>query len=88
MDYIDDLLKNINSLNYLQEHLQLTEADCKREYGVNWQHAFRSIIDNLDALPTFGGDIPVDTIGVFSWDERRLLVRIYGSWEIVGREDW
>jgi len=26
-----------------------------------------------DALPTFGGDEPLDTHGVWSWDETRIL---------------
>jgi hypothetical protein len=28
----------------------------------------------MDDLPTFGGEEPADTLGVFSWDETRLLI--------------
>ena len=30
--------------------------------------------DGLDDLPTFGGETPECTLGVFSWDETHLLI--------------
>jgi len=44
----------------------------------------------LDSLPTFGGDSPDDTTGIFSWDEKRYLVqnesnREAGALELVDR---
>lgn len=29
---------------------------------------------DLTSLPTYGGDAPIDTAGVWSWDVSRLLV--------------
>ena len=40
----------------------------------------------LSGLPTFGGEEPTDTSGVWSWDEGRLLVgEDSNSMEIVSR---
>lgn len=41
----------------------------------------------MSKLPTFGGDEPDDTAGVFSWDETRLLVQTQSGWAIVGRDE-
>lgn len=38
-------------------------------------------------LPTFGGKEPKDTSGVFSWDEKGLLVQDEFGWRIVERND-
>lgn len=40
------------------------------------------------SLPTFGGDEPSDTQGVWSWDETRLLVGYGSDLEIVGRKEF
>jgi hypothetical protein len=49
-------------------------------------HAADVRAERLDvtSLPTFGG-APVDALGVYSWDEARLLVDSGGTWEIVAR---
>lgn len=39
-------------------------------------------------LPTFGGPEPEDTMGVWSWDESRLIVGEGDNLEIVTREEW
>ena len=41
------------------------------------------------SLPTFGGEEPYDTSGVWSWDETRLLVGRGGvdEWKIIPREE-
>lgn len=39
-------------------------------------------------LPTFGGEEPSNTWGVWSWDADRLLVTEDGELAIVDREDW
>ena len=42
--------------------------------------------ESLDDLPTFGGDEPDDTVGVWSWDAKRLLVgTCLADLEIVDR---
>lgn len=38
-------------------------------------------------LPTFGGDDPVATHGIFSWDATHLLVQDSGGFRIVPREE-
>jgi hypothetical protein len=51
-------------------------------------HRVDTIVD-VSSLPVFGGEEPNNTIGVWSWDEARLLVG-EGSWaecEIVDRSD-
>lgn len=42
---------------------------------------------DLCALPTFGGDEPNDTAGVWSWDAKRLLVGEgrCAEWRIIER---
>ena len=41
-----------------------------------------------DRLPTFGGDDPEDTYGVWSWDKARLMVGTCGAdMEIISRGD-
>ena len=40
-------------------------------------------------LPNFGGPTPDDTMGVWSWDETRLLVATCGDdAEVVNRAEW
>ena len=42
--------------------------------------------DEFDNLPTFGGDEPKDTLEVWSWDAKRLLVgTCLADLEIVDR---
>ena len=44
---------------------------------------------SVPECPTFGGDEPEDTAGVWSWDEDRLLVgEGWGSCQIVARGEW
>lgn len=41
------------------------------------------------SLPTFGGDDPIDTSGIWSWDADSFLVGENAeSLQIVDREDW
>lgn len=41
---------------------------------------------DLSDLPTFGGEEPSDTMGIFSWDEGRLLIG-EGGWKLVSRAE-
>lgn len=50
--------------------------------------------ESLDAvdfsdLPTFGGDVPADTTGIYSWDQDCLLVSVDGGSQmrIINRPD-
>jgi len=41
---------------------------------------------DLSDLPTYGGPAPNDTLGIYSWDETRLLIRADdGSWQLIKR---
>ncbi len=45
-------------------------------------------IELTDSLPTFGGDEPVNTERVWSWDETRLLIGTCADdLQIIARED-
>lgn len=41
--------------------------------------------NDLCALPTFGGDEPEDTQGIYSWDEDSFLVFEDQEWQIIDR---
>lgn len=41
----------------------------------------------MTRLPTFGGEAPRDTWGIFSWDAAHLLVSRDGIWEIQSRHE-
>lgn len=44
--------------------------------------------DDMSDLPTFGGDEQIDTCGVWSWDETRLIVgTCRDDFRIIDRED-
>lgn len=60
-------------LNRLQDACTATFA-CKLEEVVS-----------LTGLPTFGGEEPRNTAGIFSWDADRLLLADGNRWYIVAR---
>jgi hypothetical protein len=74
-------LKSKNLDELLQNLREIADADGTRDWAEN------AGID-LTSLPTFGGDEPDDTGGVWSWDENRLLVGdgSFEDWEIVSRD--
>ena len=41
---------------------------------------------NMQALPTFGGNEPDETDGVWSWDRRRLLIEDDEGYSIIDRD--
>jgi len=62
-----------NSLNELMEYLRRAEGS-----SVDWTD-----------LPTFGGEEPRDTLGVWSWDEDSLLVGTCADdLEVVARSEY
>lgn len=73
---LDDLLDRINECD---------QALSDREANPTGTRV-TDVVD-MTSLPTFGGQEPADTIGVWSWDESRLLVG-EGNLEIVDRADW
>lgn len=66
---LDDLAEALNSLAGIDPDLR------------------EAVEDEIDmtSLPTFGGPEPDDTLGVWSWDETRLLVGDSQPFEIVPR---
>lgn len=71
----------------------LGEADAAVEPGSALEH----VIDTAD-LPTYGGDVPGDTHGIYSWDADSVLVHdtvVFGdathrcgNWQVIPRDDW
>jgi hypothetical protein len=62
--------------NSLEELLQLIRAD------------HDNAID-MSSLPTFGGETPEDTMGIWSWDRHRLLVGDgFEDLRIIDRHAW
>jgi hypothetical protein len=85
-DHLDTLaanIKNAASLYDLLVALRTLEAAIPSEdrvdtYGID-----------ICELPTFGGDAPKSTDGVWSWDEDQLLVGegSFTEWDIVDRRE-
>ena len=42
---------------------------------------------DMSNLPSFGGDEPGSTLGIFSWDESRVLIQTESGWELQQRTD-
>jgi len=66
MDSIAKLVKEAKTLTELRDALNLYTPSC--DYG-----KLEHVVD-LCALPTFGGEAPDDTEGVWSWDEGNVLL--------------
>ena len=43
---------------------------------------------DMTHLPTFGGQEPADTAGIFSWDEKHFLVQKSDGWRLVPRDEF
>lgn len=41
----------------------------------------------FSTLPTFGGNEPSNTSGIFSWDENQLLIQNEFGWAIINRAE-
>lgn len=76
-------IKNATSLDELLSALNAAEATLRETES---PLRIDELVD-LSSLPTFGGEEPKDTAGVWSWDADRLLVG-EGEWEIVSRAEW
>jgi len=62
--------------DHLNEMQEITDA-CNQNLGD---------IIRLDSLPTFGGEEPADTIGIFSWNATHFLRYDDLGWIVVERE--
>ncbi|AMC34743.1 hypothetical protein VN23_09040 [Janthinobacterium sp. B9-8] len=68
-------LANVKTLQELLSFLNNFDGDFQ-EAGID-----------TTSLPTFGGDEPESTLGIFSWDEKYLLVPASGNgFKLVARE--
>ena len=77
---LDDLLA---ALQTAESHLAVQRHDDPHlDFGEGIEQEFGV---DLASLPTFGGPIPDDTIGVFSWDADRVLVADGSAWAIEPR---
>lgn len=79
-DAVDHEIPAPTTLEALMERMQAGECwyDAPVKHGeLDWS-----------SLPTFGGDDPVDTVGIWSWDADSLLIGDDGSTlEIIDREE-
>jgi hypothetical protein len=68
MERTDHRIMASRSLEELLAILREIEAECR---GSEMDPA---AVYDATSLPTFGGDAPNDTSGIWSWDEKALLV--------------
>ena len=81
-------VKNLEQLKTLMENNEL--------YGITEEVGFKINEMGLETpeydwtkLPSFGGEEPEDTTGVWSWDEKNVLVGESAyDLEIVSRDEW
>lgn len=74
-----DVIESATSLDELADALnELVDPDVAQEVG--------NYFERWD-YPTFGGDEPDDTFGVWSWDEDRMLIGESQPFEIVSRRE-
>ncbi len=66
-----------DNLNELQEAVNLDTVD--NNFSIE-------VFVDMDKLPTFGGRTPVDTRGVYSWNETHILTE-GNQWQLEERED-
>lgn len=73
--------KNLRELLFALQQVD-SERDAKAAETGNY------VAESYDAanLPTFGGETPSNTHGIWSWDENHILVCVNG-WEIISRHD-
>jgi hypothetical protein len=81
--------KDLPSLEALRDFIKNHYAQIKaRENAWFSEPSFLPEIDWL-ALPSFGGQMPFDTTGIWSWDEKNLLIGdCTMDLKIVSREEW
>lgn len=80
-DAVDYEIPAPSTLEELMERMQANacwnDAPVKQG-GLDWS-----------SLPTFGGDDPIDTAGIWSWDADSFLIgENADSLQIIDREDW
>lgn len=64
----------------LEELLEKIQSDARRDEPI--------LSDgDMSNLPTFGGEVPNNTHGVYSWDKTRLLIQTNTGWKIVKRNE-
>ena len=80
-----ELVLDVNRAESLiQLHAILNQIDV---YNMDKQEPEEIVVEYSD-LPTFGGDEPEDTTGIYSWDKDELLTNRdggSGQWIIEGR---
>lgn len=83
-------IRNAKNLRRLLDSLQDYEDALNPDDPIPRETRLRMAGIDICELPHFGGDEPSNTLGVWSWDEDRLLVGEgpFSDWRIVDREDW
>jgi len=72
--------KKLKSVKSLEELLEKIQSDERRDEPILSDR-------DMSNLPTFGGEAPNDTHGVYSWDKTRLLIQTNTGWKIVKRNE-
>ena len=87
MMLLKEMQDKINKSDNLQELCWILNgfyrSDDEKEKDLYNNHV------DLSDLPTFGGEKPHNTNGIFSWDKKHFLIFcVYGGWDIVDRSVW
>lgn len=79
-----DLINDATDINLdtLCDALNYANGICA-EGGLKLEH----FVD-LAGLPTYGGEEPADTVGIYSWDETHFLTYDEGIYFVIERELW
>lgn len=83
-------IRNATNLNQLLVSLRAYEDAIQSEDPLPVETMLMNGGVDICELPTFGGNQPSDTSGVWSWDQDHLLVGEgrFSEWRIVERADW
>lgn len=80
---------NCQSLDELSDVL----AELEKEWRAESVDCFHDYLGELGVqvhdFPVFGGDEPEETVGIWSWDEERLMVTgVEEQFALVDRAEW
>ena len=88
---ITEAILTATTLHELQEALNAAGDEIKRlqQDGLDSGGLIGDYGRSVSECPTFGGDEPEDTAGVWSWDDTHLLVgEGWGGLQLVARGEW
>jgi hypothetical protein len=74
-----------SSLRELCDTLNAIESEIAEAFREDHQLSMTGSPLDITNLPTFGGETPVNTLGIFSWDEGHFLYADGSVWSIENR---